>query len=51
VARRRGGPVLVEIRIGDGARGEVSFSGTIDVPSGVLTVGDAELVRVWLQRE
>ena len=34
--------VRVEIHIGAGAPGDVPFSGTIDVPSGVITVGDAE---------
>jgi hypothetical protein len=34
--------VEVEIHIGADAPGDVPFSGTIDVPSGVLTVGDAD---------
>ncbi len=34
--------VEVEIHIGTDAPDDVPFSGTIDVPSGVLTVGDAE---------
>lgn len=34
--------VQVEIRIGEGASGEATFDGSIEVPSGVLTVGDAE---------
>jgi len=34
--------VQVEIYIGDVPSGDVSFSGAIDVPSGVLTVGDAD---------
>jgi hypothetical protein len=34
--------VHVEMQIGRRPASDVSFSGTIDVPSGVLTVGDAE---------
>ncbi len=34
--------VQVDIFIGDAAPGEVLFTGFIDLPSGVLTVGDAE---------
>lgn len=34
--------VQVEIQFGAAAPIDVPFSGTIDVPSGVLTVGDAE---------
>jgi len=34
--------VLIRVRIGERPHGEVLFSGVIDVPSGVLTVGDAE---------
>ena len=35
-------PVLVDVRIGEHPHTDVLFRGTIDVPSGVLTVGDAE---------
>jgi hypothetical protein len=34
--------VRIEMQIGDRPPGAVSFSGTIDVQSGVLTVGDAD---------
>ena len=34
--------VELEVLVGDRPRSEVLFSGVIDVPSGVLTLGDAE---------
>lgn len=34
--------VQVDVLVGDRPRSEVHFSGVIDVPSGVLTLGDAE---------
>ncbi|HEY3562411.1 MAG TPA: hypothetical protein VGL05_33325 [Kribbella sp.] len=34
--------VQIEVRIGEPPPAEVLFSGAIDVPSGILTVGDAE---------
>jgi hypothetical protein len=34
--------VLVHVRVGDQPRADALFSGELDVPSGVLTVGDAE---------
>ena len=34
--------VQIEVRIGDSRPSNAVFSGVIDVPSGVLTVGDAE---------
>jgi hypothetical protein len=34
--------VRVEVRVGDGPPADALFSGEIDIPSGALTVGDAE---------
>ena len=34
--------VHVDVLVGDHPRSEVLFSGVIDVPSGMLTLGDAE---------
>lgn len=34
--------VQVDIHIGEAGPGQVLFTGSIDIPSGVLTVGDAE---------
>lgn len=34
--------VQVHVRVGDRPRGDVLFAGEIEVPSGVLTLGDAE---------